>query len=111
VDNLTLRIRWYSYPSWFGLGGVAFFVVLGFFVHGAFWLAVGLAVLWAWMKFGMKIEVTPTEVRFRQWPLPGATEGRWHGLGGVHLYNHRTKHGFGGDAWNGQLMQRAAKAK
>jgi hypothetical protein len=30
---------------------------------------------------------------------------------GVHLYNHRTKGGFGTDAQNGRIMERAANAK
>jgi hypothetical protein len=70
VVDLTMRQRWYSGPSLFGLGVLALLVVVGFFAHGAFWLAVGFAVLWVWYKFGMRIEVTSTDLRFRQWLLP-----------------------------------------
>jgi hypothetical protein len=144
-----MRQRWYSLPSLFGLGAITFFVVLGFFTHTAFWLAVGITVVWVWYKLSLRIEVTSTDVVVRQWPFPKSSASReaikvmhWFGrsvtfvdddhrvllkigaLGwaggqlldlsealGVHLYNHRTQHGFGTDASKGQLMQRAINAK
>jgi len=149
VGNLTLRLRWYSGLSLYGLGALAFFVVLGFFAHSAFWGAALVAVLWVWYMFGMKIEVTSMDVGMSRWLLRRGSAPReairamhWFGpsvtfvdadhrvllklssLGwsgsqwldvsealGVHLYNHRTKRGFGTDAQQGQLMQRATEAK
>jgi hypothetical protein len=149
VGTVTVRARWYSIPSVLVLCATAFFVVAGFFSHGAFVLAAGFAVLWVWMLAGSKIEVTSTDaalsgwlVRRRSAPREAIKAMHWYGqsftfvdddhrvllkiasLGwsrgqlldvsealGVRLYNHRTKHGLGGDAWTGQLMQRVTKAE
>lgn len=67
MGTVTMRLRWYSYPSLLVLCVTAFFVVLGFFTHGAFGLAVGGALLWVWMVLGMKVEVTPTDVSLNIW--------------------------------------------
>jgi hypothetical protein len=149
VDTLTIRLHWYSGPSLFGLSVTALCIAAGFFSHGAFGVAAIFAVLFAWMKFGMKIEATPADVGLSTWLLRRKSATReaikamhWYGqsftfvdedhrvllkiggLGwsrgqlldlsealGVRLYNHRTKRGLGSDAWKGQLMRRATKAK
>jgi hypothetical protein len=118
-----------------------------------------LAVVWVIIRFGAKIEVTPTHVNVRVWmgypraartlrtlresarrdaiyamhwyggSLTFVNDGQWVLLGfpsagwtrgqlldlseilGVCLYNHRTKHGWGKDAWDGQLMQRGDRTQ
>lgn len=69
MDNLTMRLRWYSGPSLFGLCVIALFIVVGFFSHGLFAVAVLIAVLFVWMKFGMTIEATSTDVGLSTWLL------------------------------------------
>lgn len=149
MDNLTMRQRWYSFPNLFGWAIIVLFVVLGLFIHSAFWVVAFLFLVWVWYMFGMRIVVTPADVSLRQFLLPRRSAPReaikvmhWFGrsftfvdddhrillkiggLGwngsqlldlsealGVHLYNHRTQHGFGTDAQQGQLMQRATNAR
>lgn len=67
VGNLTIRLRWYSWPSLIGLGGMALFVGLGFVSPGMFGVAGILAVEWVISKYATKIEVTPTHVRLSIW--------------------------------------------
>jgi hypothetical protein len=118
VDNLTVRLRWYSPPSLIGLGGIAFFIVLGFFTHSALWLAVIAAVVWVWYKFGMKIEVTSTDVGLSTWPRrrPSAPrEGikamRWYGQSFTFEDDdHRLLLKIGGLGWTGDQLLDVSEA-
>jgi hypothetical protein len=159
VDTVTMRLRWYSWPILPLVCGIAVCIGMGFVSHGAFGVAAILAVVWVIIRFGAKIEVTPTHVNVRVWmgypraartlrtlresarrdaiyamhwyggSLTFVNDGQWVLLGfpsagwtrgqlldlseilGVCLYNHRTKHGWGKDAWDGQLMQRGDRAR
>lgn len=107
-----MRLRWYSGPSLFGLGVIAFLVVLGFFTHSAFGLAAFMAVVWAWSKFGMKIELTSTDVGLRQWPLRSSSAPR-EPIKAMHWYSqsftfvdddHRLLLKIGGLGWTGSQL-------
>lgn len=109
MDDLTLRQRWYAGPSLVGLGAVALLIVVGFFNHGGFILAAIFAILWIWYKFGMKIEVTPTDVGFSQWLLRRPSAAR-EAIQAMHWYgssvtfvddDHRVLLKIGGLGWTG----------
>jgi hypothetical protein len=73
VDNLTIRLRWYSGPSLFGLGMMVFLAVLVFVGkagRGLLGVEAILVIGWVISMFATKVEVTPTDVRLSIWLLP-----------------------------------------
>lgn len=86
MDTVTIRPRWYCWPSLGGLAAIACCVVLGFFNHGLFGVAPILIAGWLWAVAGTKIEVTPTVVVQKSWlllrleaPRDAITAIHWYG--------------------------------
>ena len=69
MGTLTMRLRWYAWPSLLGLAAIAGVLVWGIFNRGVLGVGALLAVGWFYSKFAMKIEVTPADVGLTTWPV------------------------------------------